>query len=108
MILRLYSDVYQDATTPQPGSTNVELPYCLIACMQKLKQDKQIGQLSKIDPKLKEVDMIPSNLQLHCVRAQLSSDVSVAYKDIKSQNISLNEKFEKNVDEYLTSCLSSV
>jgi hypothetical protein len=34
--------------TPQQGTGSVELPYCLMACMQKLKQEKKIGELAKI------------------------------------------------------------
>jgi hypothetical protein len=45
---------------------------------------------------------------LACVRSVLSSDATIAYADIKSQGITLNEVFEKKVDEYLTSVLSSV
>ena len=55
-----------------------------MSCMQMLKKEKQIAELAKIDPKLKEVDMIPDNLQLLCVRSALSSDATEAYKDIKS------------------------
>ena len=76
--------------------------------MQKLKKEKQIKSLESIDSKLKEVDMIPDTLQLHCVRAALSTDVTAAYQDIKSQNIVLKETFENSVTEYLTSVLSSV
>ena len=43
MVLRLYSDVYQDVATPQPGSQTVEIPYCFMSCMQMLKKEKQIA-----------------------------------------------------------------
>ena len=33
LVLRLYSDSYQDVATPQPGSQNIEIPYCFLSCM---------------------------------------------------------------------------
>jgi hypothetical protein len=35
--------------------------------MQMLKKEKKIAELAKIDPKLKEIDMIPDSLKLFCV-----------------------------------------
>ena len=84
MVLRLYSDSYQDVATPQPGAQTMEFPYCFMSCMQMLKKEKSIAALANIDVKLKEVDMIPANLQLLCVRSAISTDVTKAYADIKS------------------------
>lgn len=87
VILRLFKDVYTD-NTERSGSTNkIEVPYCLMSALLKLKNDKQISNLESDNathPLVSAVDAIPREIQLLGVRAQISADKDTAFTEINS------------------------
>ena len=40
IIMRLFRDVYKDITERQNKNQKIEIPYCMISALQKLKQEK--------------------------------------------------------------------
>jgi len=38
--MRLFRDVYKDITERQNKNQKIEIPYCMISALQKLKQEK--------------------------------------------------------------------
>jgi len=67
--------------------------------------------LEELNPENKaiyQIDLINAGMNLKGVRAQLSSDRDTAFSDIKTQELNLTDTYQKPVDEYLCSVLSTV
>lgn len=87
MILRLFKDIYSDMTERSGQTDKIEIPYCVMSALQKLKADKSITNLESANPThplAAAVDAIPAEIELQGTRARLSADKEVAFTDIKS------------------------
>ena len=50
VVLRLYKDLYTDKTDRSNEKFKVEIPYCMMSALQKLKEEKKISSLESLNP----------------------------------------------------------